>query len=96
MPFEAGGFAGLTCIGVLTIGHAPAEALDELIRVTRAGGTVVFSMRTDFYIEGGFDTRQAALEATGKWRLLERSAPFQPMPHGEPDIWYELWAYEVL
>ena len=96
LPFETGGFAGLTCIGVLTIGHAPPEALDELIRVTRAGGAVVFSMRTDFYIEGGFDTRQAALEATGKWRLLERSAPFQPMPHGEPDIWYELWAYEVL
>ena len=96
LPFETGGFAGVTCIGVLTIGHAPPEALDELVRVTKAGGTVVFSMRTDYYSEGGFDTRQAALEAAGKWRLLERSAPFQPMPHGEPDIWHELWAYEVL
>ena len=96
LPFETGGFAGVTCIGVLTFGHAPPEALDELVRVTKAGGTVVFSMRTDYYTEGGFDARQAALEAAGKWRVLERGAPFQPMPHGEPDIWYEMWAYEVL
>ena len=95
LPFETDGFAGTTCIGVLTIGHAPAEALDELVRVTKAGGPVVFSMRTDFYTEGGFDVKQAALEAAGTWRLLDRGAPFQPMPHGEPDIWYEMWAYEV-
>lgn len=96
LPFGTGGFAGVTCIGVLTFGHAPPQALDELVRVTEAGGTVVFSMRTDFYSEGGFDARQAALEAAGRWRLRERSEPFQAMPRGEPDIWHELWAYEVL
>ena len=53
-------------------------------------------MRTDFYTEGGFDIRQSALEADGKWRLIERGEPFQAMPDGEPDIWHELWAYEVL
>ena len=53
-------------------------------------------MRTDFYTEGGFDVKQAILEAAGRWRLLERGAPFQPMPNGEPDIWYEMWVYEVL
>ena len=96
LPFEAGGFAGTTCVGVLTYGHARPESLDELIRVTKAGGPVVFSMRTDYFTEAGFDVKQAALEAEGKWRLLERSAPFQPMPNGEPDVWHEMWAYEVL
>ena len=96
LAFETGRFAGTTCIGTLTFGHAPAESLDELARVTRSGGTVVFSMRTDYYTEGGFDVKQAALEAAGKWRLLERGEPFQPMPNGEPDIWYEIWAYQVL
>ena len=96
LPFETGRFAGTTCIGTLTFGHAPPESLDELVRVTVAGGTVVFSMRTDYYTEGGFDVKQAALEAEGKWRLLERGEPFQPMPNGEPDIWYEIWAYQVL
>ena len=49
-----------------------------------------------YLTKGGFDAKQAALEEAGRWRLLERGAPFQPMPHGEPDIWYEIWAYAVL
>ena len=96
LDFETGRFGGTTCIGTLTFGHAPPESLDELVRVTEAGGTVVFSMRTDYYTEGGFDVKQASLEQAGKWRLLERGEPFQPMPNGEPDIWYEIWAYRVL
>ncbi len=96
LGFETGRFDAATCVGTLTIGHAPPESLDELVRVTKAGGAIVFSMRTDYLTEGGFDAKQAALEDAGRWRLLERGAPFQPMPHGEPDIWYEIWAYEVL
>ena len=96
LSFETGRFAGTTCIGTLTFGHAPPESLDELVRVTKPGGAVVFSMRTDYYTEGGFDVKQASLERAGKWRLLERGEPFQPMPNGEPDIWYEIWTYQVL
>ncbi len=96
LSFETDQFDGTTCIGTLTIGHAPPESLDELVRVTKPGGVVVFTMRTDYYTEGGFDVKQSALEAEGKWKLAERSEPFVPMPDGEPDIWYEVWAYEVL
>ena len=38
LGFETGQFAGTTCIGTLTFGHAPPESLDELVRVTKAGG----------------------------------------------------------
>ena len=38
LAFETGRFAGTTCIGTLTFGHAPPESLDELVRVTRPGG----------------------------------------------------------
>ena len=96
LGFETDQFDGTTCIGTLTIGHAPPESLDELVRVTKPGGVVVFTMRTDHYTEGGFEAKQSALEAAGKWKLAEKSEPFVPMPHGEPDIWYEVWAYEVL
>ncbi len=96
LPFETDGFAGTTCVGVFTYAHATPEALDELVRATKSGGPVVFSIRTDYYTDAGFDVKQAALEADGKWRLLERSAPFRPMPNGEPDVWHEMWAYEVL
>ena len=96
LPFETDGFAGTTCVGVFTYAHATPEALDELIRATKPGGPVVFSIRTDYYTDAGFDVKQTALEAEGKWRLLERSEPFRPMPNGEPDVWHEMWAYEVL
>lgn len=96
LPFETGGFAGTTCVGVFTYGHALPESLDELVRATKAGGPVVFSIRTDYYTDAGFDVKQAALETEGKWSLLERSEPFRPMPNGEPDVWHEMWAYEVL
>lgn len=96
LPIETDAFAGTTCVGVFTYAHATPESLDELIRVTKTGGPVVFSIRTDYYTDAGFDVKQAALEAEGKWKLLERSAPFQPMPNGEPDVWHEMWAYEVL
>ena len=96
LSFESDAFGSTTCVGTFTIGHAPPESLDELVRVTKPGGYVVFTVRTDHYTEGGFDVKQNALEEAGKWELAERSEPFQPMPNGEPDIWYNVWAYRVL
>ena len=95
LGFETGRFDATTCVGTLTINHAPPESLDELVRVTKPGGTVVFSMRTDHHVEGGFAAKQTALERAGRWRCIERGEPFLPMPNGEPDVWYEIWTYEV-
>ena len=64
LPFETAAFAGTTCVGVLTFGHAPAESLDELVRVTKAGGAVVFSMR-DRLLHGGRLRREAGHRRSG-------------------------------
>ncbi|MCP4388822.1 MAG: class I SAM-dependent methyltransferase, partial [Gammaproteobacteria bacterium] len=37
-------FAAVTASGVFTEGHAPLSGLDELVRVTRPGGLLVFSL----------------------------------------------------
>ncbi len=96
LPFETDAFDSTTCVGTFTFGHAPAESLDELVRVTKPGGYIVFSIRTDYYTEGGFNVKQNALAEAGKWEVVEQTDPFQPMPNGEPDIWYYVWAYRVL
>ncbi len=96
LSFESDTFDSTTCVGTFTIGHAPPESLDELVRVTKPGGYVVFTIRPDHYTEAGFDVKQNALEEAGKWELAERSEPFLPLPNGEPDIWYNVWAYRVL
>ena len=96
LGFEDDAFDATICVGTLTVGHAPPSSLDEFIRVTRPGGLIVFGMRPDHYESGGFKQKQDVLESEGRWKLLSRSAPYQMMPVGEPDLMYETWIYEVL
>ena len=84
------------CVGVLTVGHAPANSLDELIRITRSGGHIVFSLRPDVYRDSGFKEKQDSLEEEGKWKLVESSEEFQPLPKGEPDVYHQVWIYRVV
>jgi SAM-dependent methyltransferase len=95
LGFESDHFDGVICVGVFTQGHAPASAFDELVRITRPGGFVVFSLRTDIYLEGGFKKKQDELESAGRWSLREATEPFQPLPKGEPEVYHQIWAYEV-
>jgi len=89
-------FDAVISVGVLTVGHAPASSLDELIRITKPGGHIVFSLRPDVYENDGFKEKQAALESENKWRLVEVTAPFQPLPKGEPDVYHQVWVYQIV
>lgn len=95
LGFSSDYFDAVVSVGVLTVGHAPANSLDELIRITRPGGYVVFSLRPDVYETGGFKEKQAELESAGKWQLTEESEKFQPLPKGEPEVYHLVWVYRV-
>ena len=95
LGFSSDYFDAVVSVGVLTVGHAPANSLDELIRITRPGGYVVFSLRPDVYETGGFKEKQAELENAGKWQLTEESEKFQPLPKGEPEVYHLVWVYRV-
>ena len=82
-------------IGVLTFGHAPASSLDELVRITRPGGYIVFSLRPDVYEGSGFRGKMAELKTSGKWELAEVSEKKQVLPKGEPDVYHHVWIYRV-
>jgi hypothetical protein len=82
-------------VGVLTVGHAPASSLDELVRVTRSGGHIVFTLRPDVYEGSGFKEKQAKLESEGKWKLVEVTDPVPVLPKGEPDVFHQVWVYQV-
>jgi len=88
-------FDAVISVGVMTVGHAPASSLDELARVTRPGGHVVFSLRPDVYKNDGFKEQQGELEGAGRWRLAEVSEEFQPLPKGEPEVLHQVWVYQV-
>ena len=95
LNYATDSFDAVISVGVLTVGHAPASSLDELIRITRPGGHIVFSLRPDIYRDSGFKEKQDALQAEGKWRLVEVSEEFQPLPKGEPEVYHQVWVYQV-
>ncbi|MFC2065472.1 class I SAM-dependent DNA methyltransferase [Chloroflexota bacterium] len=95
MDYATDSFDAVISVGVLTIGHAPASSFDELIRITKPGGYIVFSLRPDVYRDSGFKEKQDNLEATGKWMLVEASEEFQALPIGEPEVYHQVWTYQV-
>lgn len=95
LPFAGNSFDAVISVGVLTLGHAPTAAFDELIRITIPGGHIVFTLRTDVYEHNGFKEKQKMLENEGRWLLDSAGQPFQPMPKGEPDVYHQVWAYRV-
>ena len=95
LGYETGSFDAVISVGVFTEGHAPPEGFDELVRITKNGGFIVFSLRVDLYEEGGFREYQAGTEESGKWKLVELSDPFHPLPKGEPEMVHRIWVYQV-
>lgn len=94
LAYETGAYDGVVSAGVLTSGHAPAASLDELVRITRDGGHVIFTLRSD-RVPPGFEDKIAELEARGRWELVDRGDEFQAMPQGEPEVRVRVWAFRV-
>lgn len=95
LDFPTAAFDAVTACGVFTYGHAPSSSFDELIRVTKPEGYIIFTLRPDFYESSDFKDRMAELEASGKWKLTELGEKYQAEPQGQPDMYLETWVYRV-
>lgn len=95
LDFPTDSFDAVITVGVLTVGHAPVKSLDELVRVTKPGGYIIYTLRPDLHEEGGFKEKHAELEAAGKWKLAELGEPTHILPKGEPDVVHQVWVFEV-
>ena len=74
-------YDAVTCIGTFTSTHVAPEALSELIRVTRSGGAVVFTVRDDYWVTTGFANLVAALHTSG--RVVIEQIRLEPYIHSE-------------
>ncbi|HAL49076.1 MAG: class I SAM-dependent methyltransferase [SAR202 cluster bacterium] len=95
LDFPSNSFGGTICVGVLTLGHAPARSIEEFVRVTQPGGHVVFSIRPDIYESHGFKDVQEALVASGSCKLIEVTAPSVSSVRGDREVLHQIWAYQV-
>lgn len=68
LPFASDTFDAVIGVGVFSTGHAPVHAFDELVRITRSGGHIVCSLKTDVYEQDGFG------QYLPIWRLRETGA----------------------
>jgi len=96
LDFASDSFDAVVSVGVLTVGHAPASSLDELVRITKPDGYIFFTLRPDIYESHGFKEKQDALESEGGWKLVEVSEKLQSLPKGEPDVYSQVWVYQVI
>ena len=74
-------YDAVTCIGTFTSTHVVPEALFELIRVTRSGGAVVFTVRDDYWAATGFANLVADLHTSG--RVVIEQIRLEPYIHSE-------------
>ena len=96
LDFSDGCFDGVVAMGVLTVGHAPPSSLDELVRITRSGGVIIFSMLHQEPVESDFKRKQDDLARQDRWRLIKETPYFQSLPYGEPDVSHKAYVYRVL
>ena len=85
LDFSDNHFAAVVSAGVLTTGHAPPSCLDELIRITRSGGHLIFSLSTPAYERSGFKAKLDALGADGRWREVEVTPAWCALPGAPAD-----------
>ena len=70
-PLDIGGneYDAVACCGTFTYGHVDAHGFDELVRITRPGGHICFTIRDGAYQEYGYRDRMIELERAGAWEL---------------------------
>ncbi len=95
LDFSDDSFDAVVSIGVLTQGHAPACSLDELVRVTKPGGFIIFTLRPDLYENAGFREMREQLESANRWELAFMGEPLQALPKGEPELLHQLWVFKA-
>lgn len=95
LGYETDTFDATISIGTFTQGHAPASGFDELVRVTKPGGHIVYSVRADVFVESGFKAKHDELVAAGKITVVEGTAPERLLPKGEPELEHQFWVLRV-
>ena len=63
-------YDAVVCTGTFTCGHVKAAAFDELVRITRPGGMICFTIREGAYEDYGYRQRMIELERKQAWELI--------------------------
>ena len=71
LKFKTNMYDVIMCVGTFTYGHVKPQALDELIRITKNGGLICFTINEGIYEEYGFDNKIKELTNNKLWNVKE-------------------------
>jgi predicted TPR repeat methyltransferase len=86
LDFADDAFAAVVSAGVMTTGHAPPSCLDELVRITRPGGHLIFTLSMPAFEGGGFRPKLEALSRQGLWREVETTPTWCSLPRARSHV----------
>lgn len=93
LDYVTDSFDAAISTGVFTAAHAPASSFDEIVRIVKPEGYVIFTLSTDSYENAGFKEKFEALEYEGKWRLVKASDR-QKMTTSS-SFYHKIWVFQV-
>ena len=93
LNFPDGEFDAIISTGTFTTGHAPASGFDELTRILKKGGHIIFTMGTKVWTDNGFAEKLGALSKAGLLKQVWESANYHPMPHSKTESHLTTRAY---
>jgi len=71
LDLPANSYDAIISVGTFTCGHVGPEAFDELIRITKPGGLLCFTVRDQAWEEDNYRVAMDKIEKNGAWKRLE-------------------------
>jgi predicted TPR repeat methyltransferase len=66
-------YDAIISVGTFTCGHVGPEAFDELLRITRPGGYICFTVREQAWEEDSYHEKIGTLQSEGSWSMRAES-----------------------
>ncbi len=73
-PLDVGDetYDAITAVGVFSFGHIHPDAVDELLRMLKSGGTIIIGLNDHFYEEGSLTQKLEQLESSGRITITKQ------------------------
>jgi ubiquinone/menaquinone biosynthesis C-methylase UbiE len=75
-------YDAVICVGTMTEGHVGPEAFDEFVRVSKAGGVIVSTIRESVWQAKGYEAKVNGLADEGRVKVVARKREHQRIGAG--------------
>ena len=82
LDFPSASFGAIVSTGTFTAGHAPASAFDELTRILKTNGWMIFTVAETVWHTQGFAEKLGSLS---QLKPIWKTAPYHPMPFSKTE-----------